>query len=60
MNYIDRLLIGALALGVWAIVAMQFFGGVTVEAAAFQGGLGSIAAPYYVVIQNRPLKVECQ
>ncbi len=34
MTKTDRLLIGALVLGVWAIVAMQFFGGMTASAAA--------------------------
>ena len=35
MNRIDRLLIGALVLGVWALVAMQFFGGMTASAAQY-------------------------
>ena len=33
MKNIDRLLIGSLVLGVWALVAMQFFGGMTTSAA---------------------------
>ncbi len=33
MTKIDRLLIGALVLGMWASVAMQFFGGMTASAA---------------------------
>ena len=61
MNYIDRLLIGALVLGVWASVAIQFFDGVTVEAAAAQiERSGSISQPVYVEIRNSPLRVECQ
>jgi len=35
MKGIDRLLIGALVLGVWALVAMQFFGGMTASAAQY-------------------------
>ncbi len=44
MKRIDRLLIGALVLGVWALVAMQFFGGMTTSAA--QNG--------YVEVTNWP------
>jgi len=52
MNYIDRLLIGALVLGVWALVAMQFFGGMTVAAAAAQLPQGE--KPLYVEIVKWP------
>ena len=53
MMKVDRLLIGALVLGVWALVAVQFFGGVTVEAAAVQGGTTS-DFPFYVEIVKMP------
>ncbi len=53
MNYIDRLLIGALVLGVWALVAIQFFGGMTVEAAAFQNG-EDYNTPFYVYVTRMP------
>ena len=57
MNKNDRLLIGALVLGVWALVAMQFFGGMTASAAAPQRGDSSIF-PVYVEIVNDTLKVD--
>ncbi len=34
MTKTDRLLIGSWVLGVWALVAMQFFGGMTASGAA--------------------------
>jgi len=42
MTKIDRLLIGALVLGVWALVAMQFFGGMTASAAQSTHVYGSV------------------
>ncbi len=51
MNKIDRLLIGTLVLGVWALVAMQFFGGITASAAAPQRG-DSRTRPLYVEVVN--------
>jgi len=51
MNKIDRLLIGTLVLGVWALVAMQFFGGMTASAAAPQRG-DSRTRPLYVEVVN--------
>ena len=51
MNRIDRLLIGALVLGVWALVAMQFFGGMTASAAVVQRGDSSVR-PIYVEVIN--------
>ncbi len=51
MKGIDRLLIGALVLGVWALVAMQFFGGITASAAAPQRG-DSRTRPLYVEVVN--------
>jgi len=51
MNKIDRLLIGTLILGVWALVAMQFFGGITASAAAPQRG-DSRTRPLYVEVVN--------
>ena len=51
MNKNDRLLIGALVLGVWALVAMQFFGGMTASAAAPQRGEAS-RRPLYVEVVN--------
>ena len=53
MMKVDRLLIGALVLGVWALVAVQFFDGVTVEAAAVQSGINS-DHPFYVEIVRMP------
>ncbi len=50
MNKNDRLLIGALVLGVWALVAMQFFGGMTASAAAQERG--TIGRPLYVNVVN--------
>ena len=58
MMKVDRLLIGALVLGVWALVAVQFFDGVTVEAAAFQAG-SSYNDPLWIR-SNPPLQVNCQ
>jgi len=43
VNKIDRLLIGALVLGVWALVAMQFFGGMTASAAQSTHVYGEVA-----------------
>jgi len=51
VNRIDRLLIGALVLGVWALVAMQFFGGMTASAAVVQRGDSSFR-PIYVEVVN--------
>ena len=51
MNKIDRLLIGTLVLGVWALVAMQFFGGMTASAAAPQRG-DFRSRPLYVEVVN--------
>ncbi len=53
MKNIDRILIGALVLGVWSLVAMQFFGGMTTSAAAPQRG-ESIISPAYVKVTNWP------
>ena len=58
MTRIDRLLIGALVLGVWALVAVQFFDGVTVEAAAAQ--FGGQSTTLDVRILNSPLDVKCK
>jgi hypothetical protein len=51
MNYIDRLWLGTLVLGVWVLVAMQFFGGMTASAAAPQRG-DSRSRPLYVEVVN--------
>ena len=51
MTKTDRLLIGALVLGVWALVAMQYFGGMTASAAALQRGQ-SVGQPLYVAVVN--------
>ena len=57
MTKIDRLLIGALVLGVWALVAMQFFGGMTASAAVPQRGEYSFQ-PLYVEVVNE-VEVYC-
>lgn len=56
MTKIDRLLIGALVLGVWALVAMQFFGGMTASAAT--QNRGTISRPMYVDVVNE-VEVYC-
>jgi len=51
MNKFDRLLIGALVLGVWASVAIQFLD-------AFVPAIANnISRPYWVTITNEPLEV---
>jgi len=57
MTKIDRLLIGALVLGVWALVAMQFFGGMTTSAATQDRG--TIMRPMYVNVVNE-VQVYCR
>ena len=49
----DRLLIGALVLGVWALVAMQFFGGMTASAAA-QMQVDVVSMPYETDVTGGP------
>ncbi len=49
MTIIDRLLIGFLALGIWALVATQLTG--TVDAAEMQRG-GTSSSPLYVEVIN--------
>ena len=49
MTIIDRLLIGFLALGIWALVATQLTG--TVDAAEMQRGSTSFT-PLYVEVTN--------
>ncbi len=63
MTKIDRLLIGALVLGVWALVAMQFFGGMTASAAQSTYVSGEVAvtnwpAYQYVLVTNE-VEVYC-
>ncbi len=49
MTIIDRLLIGILALGIWALVATQLTS--TVDAAEMQRG-GTSSTPLYVEVTN--------
>lgn len=49
MTIIDRLLIGILALGIWALVATQLTS--TVDAAEMQRG-GTSRTPLYVEVTN--------
>ena len=49
MTIIDRLLIGILALGIWALVATQLTR--TVDAAEMQRG-GTSSTPLYVEVTN--------
>ena len=56
MTKIDRLLIGALVLGVWALVTMQFFGGMTTSAATQDRG--TLGRPMYVAVVNE-VEVYC-
>ena len=57
MTKIDRLLIGALVLGVWALVAIQFFGGMTVAAAQSTHVYGEVEVtnwPYETDVTGGP------
>ena len=62
MTKIDRLLIGALVLGVWALVAMQFFGGMTASAAQSTHVYGEVAGtngPYETDVTGGPTLWVC-